>query len=279
METRSQQSPGDMFTARDIVIRVIDAASSRRIVERYHYSGKCTQNSQLHFGVFLDSKLEGALQFGPSIDKRRMAQNLGVGFNETLELNRMAISDRCPKNSESRALGVCLRMIRKRYPHIRVVVSFADACQCGDGTIYRASGFRLHSFKKNTSLLRMPDGTVVAKKSLDDHVSGDGRYMSALAVEKGARPLRGHQMKYLYFFDKDLERRFKFVEFDSIPDGVKMYKGIRRVEHEDNASTFRVEEGGSTPTSALHSVGPSVCAGQQLNHEAPGLGAIAVVDE
>jgi hypothetical protein len=268
-----------MFTAKDIEVRVIDAESSRKIVSRYHYSGKCTQNSQLHFGVFLDSRLEGALQFGPSIDKRRMAQNLGVGFNETLELNRMALSDRCPKNSESRALGVCLRIIKKRYPHIRVVVSFADACQCGDGTIYRAAGFRLHSIKKNTELLRMPDGGVVAKKSLNNHISRDGRRMSALAVENGARPLHGYQVKYLYFFDKELERCFKLVKFDSIPDGVKMYKGIRRVEHEDNASTFRVEEGGLTPTSALHSAGLGISAGKQFNDEAPGFGAISVVDE
>ncbi|MFZ4672570.1 MAG: hypothetical protein ACOYLT_11215, partial [Flavobacterium sp.] len=68
------------------------------------------QNSQIHFGVFLNQKLEGALQFGPSIDKRRMAQNLGIGFNQFLELNRMALSDNCPKNSESRSLGICLRL-------------------------------------------------------------------------------------------------------------------------------------------------------------------------
>jgi len=242
-----------MFTAKDIEIRVIDSSSSRKVVERYHYSGKCTQNSQLHFGVFLNGKLEGALQFGPSIDKRRMAENLGVGFNETLELNRMALSDSCPKNSESRALGVCLRMIKKKYPFLKVIVSFADACQCGDGTIYRASGFKLHSYKKNTSLLRMPSGEVKAKKSLDNLSSKDGRYMSSLAVEAGAKPLVGYQMKYLYFFDKGLEKRFKFLPFDKIPDEVRMYKGSKRGEYEINASGFQPEESGVIPTSALHS--------------------------
>lgn len=267
-----------MFTAKDIQIKVIDSASSRKIVERFHYSGKCTQNSQIHFGVFLNGKLEGALQFGPSIDKRRMAENLGIGFNDALELNRMALSDVCPKNSESRALGICLRLLKKNYPHLKLIVSFADACQCGDGTIYRASGFRLHSFKKNTSLLvakngdvasektfkdiYLPNGTqlssmlaksrVVAKKSLDDVILSNGKYLSSYLADS-YKPLDGYQMKYLYFFDKGLEKRFKFVEFDKIPDAVKMYKGSKRSEHENNVSDFQSEESGATPTTALHS--------------------------
>jgi len=225
------------MSARDIIIRPIDSKSSRRIVQRHHYSGKSTQNSQIHLGVFYKDKLEGALQFGPSIDKRRMAKNLNVGFNEVIELNRMALSDACPKNSESRSLGVSLRLIKKKYPHIKIVVSFADACQCGDGTIYKASGFKLHSFKKNTSLLIGPSGDIVAKKSLDDKIDGKtGKYLSSIYIkEKGYKPLIGFQMKYLYFLDKKIEKNYKFIPFTEIPNNVKMYKGIKREEHENNA--------------------------------------------
>jgi hypothetical protein len=237
-----------MFTARDIVIKVIDSKSSRSIVEKYHYSKKCTQNSQIHFGVFLNDKLEGALQFGPSIDKRRMAQNLGIGFNDSLELNRMALSDRCPKNSESRALGICPRMIRKKYPHIKIIISFADACQCGDGTIYKASGFKLIEIKKNTSLRLMPNGQIVADKTFNNKVD---RKINGISLRE-TKPLRGFQMKYLYFFDKELEKKFKFIDFNKIPNEVKMYKGVKRSEHENNASGFQPEEGGATPTATLH---------------------------
>jgi hypothetical protein len=190
-----------MFTAKDIVIKSISSESANKIVKIYHYSRKVTQNSQLHFGVFLNGTIQGALQFGPSIDKRRMAQSLNIGFNEFLELNRMALSDLCPKNSESRALSICLSMIRKRYPHIKVIVSFADACQCGDGTIYKASGFKLLSYKENISLLKLTesakkelskimkiDSDVIAKKSLDDHVV-NGKYASSIAISLGSKPL------------------------------------------------------------------------------------------
>jgi hypothetical protein len=256
-----------MFTAKDIEVRVIDSASSRKVVERFHYSGKCAQNSQIHFGVFLGGRLEGALQFGPSIDKRRMAQNLGVGFNETLELNRMALSDACPKNSESRALGICLRILKKKYPHLRVIISFADACQCGDGTIYRASGFRLHSYKKNADILVGPSGQIIAGKTLAHTKMSDGRDLRSLYKGSlGYKPLPGFQMKYLFFFDKDLERRFKFVDFDKIPAEVRMYKGSKRSEHENNASGSQSEEGGATPTAALHSLKSNTKTSKEAAH-------------
>lgn len=238
-----------MFTAKDIQIKLIDGVSAAKTVKMFHYSGKVTQNSQIHFGVFLNGTLQGALQFGPSIDKRRMAQNLNIGFNEFLELNRMALSDACPKNSESRALGVCLRMLKKQYPHLKLIISFADACQCGDGTIYRASGFKLHSFKKNNSLLVNDDGKidfnhgtknrpkVVAKKSMDDKIGPDGNYLSKTLKAQGYRPLEGYQMKYLYFFDKELEKKFKFVNFSDIPADVKMYKGEKRTDRIESGTT------------------------------------------
>lgn len=240
-----------MFTAKDIQIKVIDSASAKKIVKLYHYSGKTTSNSQIHFGVFLNNSLQGALQFGPSIDKRRMAQNLGIGFNESLELNRMALSDKCPKNSESRALGICIRMLKKQYPHLKVILSFADACQCGDGIIYRASGFKLQSFKKNRSLLVLNDGSIVSDKTLNDSII-NGRRGSSIAKENGAKSLEGYQMKYLYFLDKELEKKFTFVEFKDIPKDIKMYKGIKCAPSvESGTSSYQEEGDGESPIDAL----------------------------
>jgi len=238
-----------MFTAKDLQIKSVSSADAKRVVAMYHYSGKTTQNSQIHFGVFLNGILQGALQFGPSIDKRRMAQNLGVGMNEFLELNRMALSDKLPKNSESRAIAICLKILKKQYPFLRFVISFADACQCGDGTIYRASGFKLHSFKRNNSLFVTEDGEigfnhgtkktrqVIAKKPIDEHFTESGEYLSAKLKREGKiKPLEGFQMKYIYFFDKELEKKFKFVDFKDIPDEVRMYKGQKLSDGEKDVA-------------------------------------------
>ena len=113
--------------------------------------------------MFLGTRLEGALQFGPSLDRRKLLGLVeGTQWNGFLELNRLAFSDNLPRNSESRALGVALRLIRRQYPQIEWIVSFADATQCGDGTIYRAAGFLLTRIKRNTTLWGGPDGTVIS---------------------------------------------------------------------------------------------------------------------
>lgn len=250
-----------MFKAKDIVIKSINSETARQIVSMYHYSGKSTQNSQIHFGVFINNSLQGCLQFGPSIDKRRLGQNLGIGMNEFLELNRMALSDKLPKNSESRAISICLRILKKQYPFLKLIVSFADACQCGDGTIYRASGFKLHSYKKNNSLFINEDNEVdfkhgtkkyktIAKKALDNKIDPESRkYISSV---KKLKPLEGYQMKYVYFFDKELEKQFKFIDFKDIPKEVKMYKGQKCASGVESGTTSFQEVGsGESPTGAL----------------------------
>ena len=73
-----------MSNIKNIVVKLIKKRDGDKIVKKFHYSGKVTQNSQLSFGVFLNDRLLGCAQFGPSIDKRRMGQNLGIGRNESI---------------------------------------------------------------------------------------------------------------------------------------------------------------------------------------------------
>lgn len=121
-----------MGKAKDIFVAPISATDAAKIVKRVHYSGKVVQNSQLHFGVFLNGRLEGAMQFGPSMDKRKLIGLVeGTEWNGFIELNRMAFSDRLPRNSESRALAVALRMMRKSYPHIEWVIPLPTARNAG----------------------------------------------------------------------------------------------------------------------------------------------------
>lgn len=146
------------MSVKDLIVRPIPVWMAKDCVRRWHYSGKSCNNSQVNLGVFMGQRLLGAMQFGPSIDKRRMLSIVeGSTMTSFLELNRMAFSDELPKNSESRALAVALRMIRKHQPGIEWVVSFADATQCGDGAIYRACGFLLTQVSKNKTLLRWTD--------------------------------------------------------------------------------------------------------------------------
>lgn len=155
-----------MGNAKKLMVKPISAHDAGRIVKALHYSGKTVNNSQVHLGVFMDGKCGGAMQFGPSLDKRKI-QGLvsGTLWNEFIELNRMAFADWLPRNSESRAIGYAMRWLRKTYPWLKWVVSFADATQCGDGTIYRAGGFVLTGIKKNNQIWEAPGGKVFQANS------------------------------------------------------------------------------------------------------------------
>jgi len=97
------------------------------------------------------------MQFGPPLDKRKMLPLVeGTEWHQMIELNRMAFSDALPRNSESRALGVAMRLLREHAPQVKWVLTFADGTQCGDGTIYWAAGFLLTAIKPNDQLWVAP---------------------------------------------------------------------------------------------------------------------------
>lgn len=157
-----------MDRVKEIIIKVIPANIANDFVKRHHYSGKVVPNSNLHFGAFLDGKLHGVLQYGSSMDKRKIMQLVeGTGWNEFLELNRMAFDDYLPRNSESFCIARTLKMIRKNAPHIKWVISFADGCSCGDGTIYRAANFILTDIRMNHNLCELPSGEKIHKMTLE----------------------------------------------------------------------------------------------------------------
>ncbi len=260
-----------MASAKDLIVKPISAKDAAALVRRVHYSGKVVQNSQLHLGVFLDGRLEGAMQFGPSLDKRKI-QGLvrDTGWNGFIELNRMAFSDRLPRNSESRALGVAFRMIRKHYPHIEWIVSFSDATQCGDGIIYRASGFVLTGLVESKNLVRLPSGVVVHKMTLESSpttprpelggasyygVTGGKYDLKKYAAVTGGKVIPGFQLRYIYFMSPAVRDRLKvpILPFSKIEEmGASMYRGekITRTKEQDAGHPPALD--GATPIRALH---------------------------
>jgi len=239
------------MSAKNIIVKSIGAADANRIVKSCHYSGKVVPNSQLHFGVFLNGKCGGAMQFGPSMRKDLMQPLVrDTKWNGFIELNRMAFADWLPRNSESRSIAVALRLIRKKYPHIEWVVSFADGTQCGDGTIYRASGFILTGIKKNTEI-RIDPRTGQAMATMAAFHKGHASEISTW------KPLIGYMFRYIYFLNPDARSRLTvpvlpFSEIDRRGAGMYLGKPKRAGGDTSDTPAFQAGEGGSLPTPALH---------------------------
>jgi hypothetical protein len=248
------------------------------LVKRVHYSGKIVNNSQLHFGVFLNGKLEGVMSFGASLDKRKTQKLVTeTNWNDFLELNRMAFSEALPRNSESRALSIAFKLIKKHYPHIEWIISFADGTQCGDGTIYRASGFVLTGIKKNTQIWISPENTTFSRMSLTDGrskkeqknaklivnrvseqkgkaITENGAASMKSFIDAGFTPLQGFQLRYVYFLNPKAKERLTvpIIPFSKIEEmGAAMYKGEKISRVKKAISSDQLESGGAVPTHTL----------------------------
>ena len=241
-----------MGRAKEIRLKVIPDKLARAFVKKHHYSGKVAPNSTLSFGAFLEGHLHGVMQYGPSMAKKLILPLVtGTGWNESIELNRMAFDDVLPKNSESRCLSIAHKMIKKKAPHIKWIISFSDGSQCGDGAIYRASGFVLTQIRKNTDLRINPNDGKVMHSISAYHLGIRKEFNKWKTVD-------GFQLRYLYFLDKSYKSRLTcpILPFHKIDEaGARMYKGVKQsLESRDSAATdAQSEEGGANPTSGLSS--------------------------
>ena len=231
-----------MASAKDLFIRLIPSKVGRPFIKKHHYSGKTVNNSNIHFGVFLGGRLEGVLAFGPPLDKRKLLGTIkDSSWSSIIELNRMAFTDRLPRNSESRSIAFCVRALSKNYPKLKAIISFSDGCQCGDGTIYRASGFMLTGIKENKNLCRLPGGEVVHKmsfagggenaprpelagRSFFDVTGGSYNFAKYVKAAK-AEVLTGYQLRYIKTVNGGELAcdTLPFSEIDRL--GARMYKG------------------------------------------------------
>lgn len=227
---------------KEIRVKVIPSKIANDFMRKHHYSGKVVSNSKLHLGCFYKNVLHRVLSYGSSLDKSKTIGLVqGTKWNEFLELNRMAFDDVLPKNSESRCLSISFRLIKKYAPHIKWIISFADGTQSGDGTIYRASGFNLTDIRTNKNTVKLPDGSVIHKMTLESSpttprmelkgksyydITG-GNYNFRKYVEfVGGKILVGYQLRYIYLIDKTCKLNIPILPYSKIDEmGAGMYRG------------------------------------------------------
>lgn len=241
-----------MGDAKRIVVKAIPYKIAAPFVKAHHYSGKVVNNSNLHFGVFLGGELHGVMSFGPPMDKRKV---IGLVVDDKgqpapwygmLELNRMAFDDVLPRNSESRAISIAIKLLKKNAPHIKWILSFADGCQCGDGTIYRASGFSLTGFSAGSmwklppELEKINGGPIAHRMKVQNKSSVLSRYVLAQTSGKnltmrqyaerfGGDIVPGYMLRYIKILDPAYHLAVPELDYSEIEKrGAGMYKGQKR---------------------------------------------------
>lgn len=199
------------FGTDSFCVREIHRDQANAIILRNHYSKKFYSASYIHLGLFIEGEIYGVLQFGYAMNPASAGSVVeGTGLDEYLELNRMWLDDFAPHCSESRALSYSVKFIRRRYPKIKWIQSFADE-RCGKfGAVYQASGFRY--FGEHTAIFWELDGVIYHNSLMtrDPKLS-----KSAAALQDGknrAVPSTLRQFRYLYFMAPRFAKGAKLKE-------------------------------------------------------------------
>jgi len=107
-------------------------------VEHWHYSRRMPKSKLAKIGVWEDGEFIGVVLFGVGATSD-LVKAYGLEKEQGCELVRVALKQH--KTSVSRINAIALKMIRREYKGLRLVVSFADPEQGHAGGIYQAGGW------------------------------------------------------------------------------------------------------------------------------------------
>lgn len=203
--------------------------------ENWHYSGCVPKSKQNKIGIWEDEKFVGVVMVGSSTGPH-VFSFLGLNQFTGAELTRVALRNH--KTEVSRIISIAFKFIRIKNPKLKAIVSFADTNVGHHGGIYQAGNWKY--FGRSTP---MKQWKIEGKWRNDVKLFESFKGKRDLLKNFPQRILEGKH-KYVYFFDKNLEQRFQtsFLKYPKRAGSIA-----------NDASTFHVEEGGATPTSALHS--------------------------
>lgn len=129
----------------EFYIKEIDRKIANKIIIENHYSKKFYNATYIHLGLFDTNGLIGVLQYGYAMNPASQGSIVeNTSIDEYLELNRMWIKDNVGNYPESRAISYSIKYIKRKYPKIKWIQSFADERCGGFGIVYQACSFSFY---------------------------------------------------------------------------------------------------------------------------------------
>ncbi len=194
----------------DLRVLPIPVLVAKQLLCREHYLHSLPGGTKLTFGVFLGSRLLGALTLGAG---PFLAYQLveGAAPDDCLTLTRLWLSDELPVNSESRVIGIVLRALRT-HSAVKFLISYADPSHGHFGTIYQATNWLYTGLSEAMSLYDVGDGAPRHSRSVA-HAYGTHsvRYLTGQGVPVKLVP-QARKHRYVYFIDPAWRSRLRMPE-------------------------------------------------------------------
>lgn len=132
--------------SKDYYIDLINSSKANKMTALYHYSGVGFKKAKINQGIYRksDNLLVGVLQWGVSAQEGIRLERYvtePISKEQYLELNRFCMADSEGKNSESQAISLGIKWIKKYRPDIKLLVSYAGRKEGNYGFIYQATNW------------------------------------------------------------------------------------------------------------------------------------------
>ena len=191
------------FGSDDFYVKEIDRSLANNLIVKNHYSKKFYNATYIHLGLFNENDIIGVLQYGYAMNPASCASVVdGTQKNEYLELNRMWIADDVGQYPESRAISYSIKYIKRKYPKIKWIQSFADERCGGFGIVYQACSFSYYG--EHLSSFWELDGETFHNSIMTSRKAGPRGY-DLLNDPKNKERVVKHslrQFRYIKFLDK-----------------------------------------------------------------------------
>ena len=168
------------------------AAAIKYACLNFHYA-KTVPAASLAFSVFENNVWCGVVCFGGGASAF-MGKPYGLTHGQYLELVRVALNGK--QSSTSKVVGIAIKLVRKKCPTVRLLISYADKGQGHLGTIYQATNW---VFVEETE----SSGTDIFYKGKWGHDRGPNTLPKEIR-DKLPRRKRPGKRKYLYPLTKEM---------------------------------------------------------------------------
>ena len=206
-------------------------------VENWHYSECMPAGKTVKIGVWEDDKFIGCVIYGlgatPNLSKK-----YNLKMTECAELCRIALNKH--KTTVSKIVSISLKMLKKKCPGLKLVVSFADSDQGHIGSIYQAGNW-IYSGSAMLDCWIINNKKMHPRSVVMKYGSQSESFIKS-KIDKNAYKKWGIKYRYLMPLNENFKKQIIHLK--------KPYPK-RAVSIESSAGSFQESGDGESPITAL----------------------------
>jgi hypothetical protein len=193
----------------DLVVDFCSYKAAKYAVENWHYSKTMPVGKLVKIGVWENGSFIGVCLFG-----RGGNNNIGCPYSlsqpEVCELVRVALCNH--KTFVTKVISNSLRLLKKKNPCLKLVVSYADTNQNHTGIIYQAGNWIYEGKKQTSPLPIIVNGKAIHCRTLSKKYGTASLEWIRKHVDNNAYIMRDiPKHKYLMPLTKKMRRKIKHL--------------------------------------------------------------------